>query len=149
MACSLITPSVKQPILPWSEGSGENIKAVPVYIPDEKNTNVKVIFMDKQFKTPLSSRSNSYYSERGFTTLFLSTPEELNSSPLSSPPLSASRPGSLRLGSGALPIAGSWTGTATGPLDVLITGLENFSPFFPTSISFNCLYRIFQPPRQF
>ncbi len=82
--------------------------------------------MDKQFETPLSSRSNSPYSESGFTTLILSTLEELNSSP----PLCVSRPGSLRLGSGALPMAGSWTGPTSGPLDVPTTGLETFGPLW-------------------
>ncbi len=36
-------PSGEQPIHHWSEGSGENINATPTHIPEEKNTNVRVI----------------------------------------------------------------------------------------------------------
>ena len=143
MACSATTPPTgERPIQPWSEGSGENFNSTPASIPKEKNTNVRVIFMDKQFETPLSSRSNSPHSESSFTTLFLSPKGELHSPPSSSSfasglPLS----GSLRLGMRAWPIS--------GPLPT--TGLENPTPFSfpPPCISFHCLYRLFRTPRKF
>jgi hypothetical protein len=83
---------------------------------------VRVIFMDKQFETPLSSRSNSPPSESSFTTLFLSPKGELHSPPPSSSSSFASGlplSGSLRLGMRAWPIS--------GPLPT--TGLENPTPF--------------------
>ncbi len=122
-------PSGEQPFNPWSGVSGENINSTPAQIPEEKNTNVRVIFMDKQFETPLSSRSNSPHSETSFTTLFPSLREELNSSPPSFPYLCLSRSGSLRLGNGALPAAGKWSGPTSGLLDFPTTGLET-PPFF-------------------
>ncbi len=141
-------PSGEQPINSWSEGSGVNINSNPAQIPEEKNTNVRVVFIDKQFETLLSSRSNSPHSESGFTTLFLSTrgePKSSHPSPLS---VCLSRSGSL--GNGSLPAAVSWIRPATGPLDVPATGLENFPPFsFSPSISFVCLYRLFHPTPKF
>jgi hypothetical protein len=61
-------PSGEQPIHPWSEGSDENINSTPARIPEEKK-NVRVIFMDKQIGTPLSSTSNSPHSKSTCTTL--------------------------------------------------------------------------------
>ncbi len=47
-------------------------------------------------------------------------------------------------------MAGSLTGSASGPLDVPPTGWKIFFPFsFPPCISFNCLSRLFQPPENF
>ncbi len=103
--------------------------------------------MDKQFETPLSSRSNSPHSESGFSTLFISSHEELNSSPHSFSYMHPSR--SCSLGNGSLPIAGSWTGPASGPLDVHTRGWKIPSFFFPPSISFACLYRLFHLPENF
>ncbi len=79
-----LSPLWEQPIHPWSEWSGENINSTPPQTPKEKKTNVRVILMDKQFETPLLSRSNSPHSESSFTPLFLSQRGELISSPPSS-----------------------------------------------------------------
>jgi hypothetical protein len=86
--------------------------------------------MDKQFETPLSSRSNIPHSESGFTSLFLSSRGELNSSHPSSPSAFLSRSGPI--GNGLLPTACDWIGPASGPRDVPATGLENPPLFLST-----------------
>ncbi len=53
LQCDYPPPPEGQPLHPWSEeGSGENISPASVQANEEKNTNVRVIFMDKQFETP-------------------------------------------------------------------------------------------------
>ena len=137
-------PSGERPVHPWSEGSGENINSTPEPIPEEKNTNVRVIFIDKQFETPLSSRSNSPHSESSFTTLFLSPKGELHSPP------SSSSSALCLFHSGSLPVSGSWMGPTSGPLTSPATGLENplsFShPLYPIQFP---LQSLSLPPGKF
>ncbi len=127
LACSATTPPLEiNQFIPGQKGR------VKISIPSSasskrKNTNVRVIYMDKQFETPLSSRSNSPHSE-SFTTLFISPRWELHSlTPFSSVASGLPLSGPLRLGMGAWPIS--------GPLPT--TGLENPTPFLPPCISFH------------
>ncbi len=107
MGYSVITPSLRgSRFIPGQKKDQVKISVLPQGRRFEKKIQCKSNFLDKQFETPPSSRSNSPQSESSFTTLFLSERGKLNSSPPSSPSLCPFRSGSLRLGNGALPTSG-------------------------------------------
>ncbi len=133
-------PQENDQFIPGQKGRVK-ISIQPQRLFPKKKIKCEGHFMDKQFETPLSSRSNSPHSESSFTNLFIYPGGSFTlplpySSFSSCPPLS----GSLLLGMRARPIS--------GPLHT--TGLENPTPFsFPPCISFHCLYRLFRPPKIF
>ena len=131
MACSATNPPLEgNQFIPGQGKDQGKISIRSQQTPaKKKNTNVRVIFMDPQFETPSSSRSNTPNSEEDFTTLFFSKKGGLNAFPSFSPSSSSSSALCL-LHSGSLPVSGSWMGPTSGPLASPTTGLENPPPCF-------------------